>query len=309
MTPLASPWPDISRFAAGNTGIDYVWSFDAGPPGPHVMVNALTHGNEPCGAVAIAALLDDGIRPARGRLTLSFANIAAYRAFRDEGDVTARFLDRDLNRLWRDDWIAADKDSREAARAREMAPLLGTVDMLLDLHSTASVATPFFVIAELEKTRRLADAMAWPPLQQLMPGGCQDGRHMVDYGRFSDPDCGATAVTVDCGRHLDPAAGDIAIRAARRFLAICEIGTGAADETDTDPIRRYRTGEPYIVQFDAFRLAIPEDGFVPVAKGGLVAMDGELEVRAPHDTTIIAPRPTPEKGSTAFIWTTEVDEG
>lgn len=36
----------------GNTGVDYVHRFDSGVPGPHVLFNALTHGNEFCGMVA-----------------------------------------------------------------------------------------------------------------------------------------------------------------------------------------------------------------------------------------------------------------
>ena len=43
---------DISAYRAGNTGIDYVHRFESGKPGPHVLINALTHGNEFCGMVA-----------------------------------------------------------------------------------------------------------------------------------------------------------------------------------------------------------------------------------------------------------------
>jgi predicted deacylase len=45
--------PDIEPYRAGNTGIDYVTTFDSGIAGPHVLVTALTHGNEICGAVAL----------------------------------------------------------------------------------------------------------------------------------------------------------------------------------------------------------------------------------------------------------------
>ena len=81
MSALGWP-PDISRFAEGNTGVPYVSTFSAEADGPHVMVNGLTHGNEPAGAYAVARLLDKAVRPRRGRLTLSFANVLAYEAFR-----------------------------------------------------------------------------------------------------------------------------------------------------------------------------------------------------------------------------------
>lgn len=301
-------WPDLAPYAGGNTGIPFVWSFAAVAPGSHLMINCLTHGNEPCGAIAVSRLLDQGIRPARGMLTLSFANVAAYESFRASRDLPARYLDRDLNRLWRDDWVDADQSSREAARARDLRPVLRTVDALLDLHSTASVSRPFFVIADLAKARRLADEMGWPPTQQLMPGGCLDGRHMIDYAAFSDPSQRAVAVTVECGRHFDPASGEVADAAATRFLAV----TGAVDAagptpaSQKEPIHRYRVIEPYVLRTDRFSLCIPDGGFVRVSAGQRVAIDGGDDVVAPYDVTIIAPRPNPVVGSPAFLWAVEV---
>ena len=45
-------FPDLGRWATGNTGIPYVFTFAATRPGPHVLVQALTHGNEVCGRCA-----------------------------------------------------------------------------------------------------------------------------------------------------------------------------------------------------------------------------------------------------------------
>jgi hypothetical protein len=70
--------------------------------GRHVMINALTHGNEPCGAAAVIRLLDRAVRPTRGRLTFGFASVEAF-AVHCAGTILRRaLLDRDLNRLWRD---------------------------------------------------------------------------------------------------------------------------------------------------------------------------------------------------------------
>ena len=44
--------PDSAPYKKGNTALDYVTTLDGGRPGPHVVVNALTHGNKYCGAVA-----------------------------------------------------------------------------------------------------------------------------------------------------------------------------------------------------------------------------------------------------------------
>ena len=55
--PIELQAPDLSRWANGNTGTPYVWRFESGRAGPQVMVQALTHGNEICGAIALDALL------------------------------------------------------------------------------------------------------------------------------------------------------------------------------------------------------------------------------------------------------------
>ncbi|MEK9944820.1 MAG: hypothetical protein VW999_02420 [Alphaproteobacteria bacterium] len=68
---------DLSPYKDGGAGIDYVHTFDSGADGPHVMINAINKGNEICGSEAVETLLDDKLRPRRGKLTLSFANVAA----------------------------------------------------------------------------------------------------------------------------------------------------------------------------------------------------------------------------------------
>ena len=69
--PLQIHPVDISAYKAGNTGIDYAWTFDSGRPGPHVMINAVIHGNELCGAIAVDLLFREGVRPKAGKLSLS----------------------------------------------------------------------------------------------------------------------------------------------------------------------------------------------------------------------------------------------
>jgi predicted deacylase len=93
-------FPDLDRWAAGNSGLRYVWTFAAAHPGPHVLLQAITHGNEVCGAIALDWLLDSGFRPLRGTLSICFANVAAYRTFDSADPVTSRCVDEDYNRLW-----------------------------------------------------------------------------------------------------------------------------------------------------------------------------------------------------------------
>ena len=72
--PVELTAPDIEPYRKGNTGIEFVTSFDSGVPGPHVAINAITHGNEICGAIALDALLKQGVRPVKGKLSFAFVN-------------------------------------------------------------------------------------------------------------------------------------------------------------------------------------------------------------------------------------------
>jgi len=93
------------------------------------MINALTHGNEVCGVIVVDALLRAKLRPRCGRLTLAFANVAAYRRFDATKPDAARFVAEDFNRAWTravlDD---TSRTSSELERAREMRPVSTSAD-------------------------------------------------------------------------------------------------------------------------------------------------------------------------------------
>ena len=73
--PVELTAPDIEPYRTGNTGVEFVTTFDSGVVGPHVMINAVTHGNEICGAIALDALLKADVRPVQGKLTLGFLSL------------------------------------------------------------------------------------------------------------------------------------------------------------------------------------------------------------------------------------------
>src|SRR5450432_2346057 len=89
--------PDIERHRRSQSGTEFVHTFASGKPGPHVMVNALTHGNEICGAIVVDRLLLEEVRPTRGKLTLAFANVEAFARFDPAYPYASRFVDEDFN--------------------------------------------------------------------------------------------------------------------------------------------------------------------------------------------------------------------
>jgi predicted deacylase len=65
--PVEITGPDISPYKKGNTGINYIHTFDSKKAGPHVLVSAVVHGNEPCGAIAIDWFMKQSQRPIQGK--------------------------------------------------------------------------------------------------------------------------------------------------------------------------------------------------------------------------------------------------
>ena len=154
--------PDISPWLPGNTGIEGFTTRNSGKPGPHVALVALMHGNEYAGAIVLERLLREGLRPLRGRLTCGFANLAAFARFDPRQPTASRFIDEDLNRLWDAAVLDGPRRSGELQRAREMRPLIDTVDVLLDLHSMLWPSDPLILCGSSPKGRALATAIGEP---------------------------------------------------------------------------------------------------------------------------------------------------
>ena len=86
------------------------------------MINALTHGNEVCGAYAVDQLFRWDARPALGKLTLAFANVDAFSRFSVERPADSRWVDEDFNRVWSDDRLDGPRAGSELVRARRSDP-------------------------------------------------------------------------------------------------------------------------------------------------------------------------------------------
>ena len=154
--------PDIESYRKGNTGVEFVTTFDSDKPGPHVMINAVTHGNEICGAIALDALFKADVRPSRGKLTLGFINHRAFHNFDPLNPDDSRFVDEDFNRVWVEDRLDSDEDSAELRRARELRPVFDSVDLLLDIHSMGTHSAALMICNGLEKEREFARQVNFP---------------------------------------------------------------------------------------------------------------------------------------------------
>lgn len=218
--------PDISDWRAGNTGTEGVWRFDSGHTGRHVMITALVHGNELCGAWALKGLLEACIRPQHGVLTLAFCNLAAFDRFDASNHDAARFVDEDLNRQWLPDRIA-DASTQERKRAAALQPFVERADWLLDLHSMHERAAPLLLTGIQPRNLALARALRTPQ-HVVVDAGHQDGVRMRDFGRFGWTDSLAPetrSLLIECGFHGDLSSRTVAQDLCVRFL----VEAGALD--------------------------------------------------------------------------------
>jgi predicted deacylase len=298
-------FPDVERWAAGNAGIPYVWRFESAKRGPDVVVQALTHGNEVCGAIALDALLAEGFRPARGSFTGVFANVDAYRRFDRSDPFASRCVDEDFNRLWSAEVLDGPRSSLELARARALRPVIDRADHLLDLHSMTDPCPPLALAGRQAKGLALARAIG-VPAHVVIDAGHAAGKRLRDYAFFDEARDPRSAVLIECGQHWERAAPAVAREATLRFLAHFRLADAGflGERLDPAPPPAQRTIEvthAVTIQSDAFSFARPVRGLDVIARGGtLLAQDGERPVTTPYDgCVLIMPTRRPRKGETA----------
>ncbi len=301
-------------------------SYASAAPGTRLIVLGAVHGDETCGTRAIervAREIDAGaLRLAAGRLTLvPVTNPLAYEHRRRAGD-------RNLNRRLAPTDTPGEYEDHVA---NWLCPLLATHEVLLDLHSFRSPGVPFVFIGPGDNTGTLEpffqsareEALAvrlgvgravdgWlatyaagvarrHDLAALLPGAALDldpryGIGTTEYMRS----VGGWAVTLECGRHDDPEAPDVAYRAIVATLA----HLGLVDTPDPVPAGRIETLSlcEVVDKLDAAdTFASSWSSFDPVLAGAVIGTrhDGTA-VLAPYDATIVFPNPAAEAGQEWF---------
>jgi predicted deacylase len=293
-------------------------------PGPRLIVLGAVHGNEVAGVKAIRQMLDaldaGEVRIRRGVLTLvPITNPLAYAR-------NARMGDRNLNRNLGTSAVPQDFEDR---LGNVLCPLLANHDVLLDLHSFASLGEPFLLFgpenndSELEPFSRAAEEARLA--RYLGPRRIVEGwmrtyeqgvaRRRARSARLgitldTDPNYGVGtteymraqggyAVTLECGHHTDEAAPAVGLHAIRQAVALL----GLADIALSPPPDRH---EVLRLEEVTDRLH-PDDRFVKswssfdeLSAGEPIGIrhDGTV-VSAPADGRIVFPNAKAEPG---FEW-------
>ncbi len=286
--------PDLSRWRAGNTRVEGVWRFEADRPGPHVAVTALLHGNELCGAWAVAGLLEklaSGVALQRGRLTLALCNLAAFERFDAGRPDASRFVDEDLNRQWSVPRLA-DASTLERRRAAQLWPWLCDADWLMDLHSMHEPGSPLLLTGTLARHVDFARALGIGG-HVVIDAGHADGARLRDFGPFGNPAAQACSLLVECGWHGDPLSRRVAEDAVFRLMQL----SGCIDPAQL-PSQWRLAGPPaswaltvtqaIVARSTRFRFAQPWGNLERVARRGtLIATDDDGPVCSPYDDCVL----------------------
>ncbi len=229
--PFELPCPELGRWREGNTGTEGVWQFHGAEAGRSVLVTALVHGNELCGAWALLAALEAGLRPRCGTLTLAFCNLAAFDRFDATQPDASRFVDEDFNRVWGPGLAGLEATTSERRRARALQPFVEQADWLLDLHSMHEPGEPLLLTGLPMRHIRLARELGAPRCI-ISDAGHREGLRLRDHGRFGAmADDDSRALLLECGYHGALSSRTVALDMLARFLA----ASGALTLTDLPP--------------------------------------------------------------------------
>ena len=290
--PIELRIPDIGPWKNGASGVDWVHVLDSGQAGPRVMVQALTHGNEICGAIALDWLLRTRFRPQGGCLTLAFANVEAFARFDSADPFPSRCVDEDYNRVWDDESLFGPRDSSELRRARRLQPFVDAAELMLDIHSMSEPCRPLMVCGQAEKNVAYARELG-VPADLLIDTGHPAGLRMMERGAFGDPSSSKRALLVECGQHWEKAAAEVAIDTVVRFLGLTGLAGPAWVQANVrlplPPVQRLvRVTEAVVACSADFRFLVPTVGLSVVPKAGTpIAQDGDRIWATPYDDAVL----------------------
>ena len=281
-------------------------SYSTGAAGPLMIATGGIHGNEPSGARAIDRVFEtlQAAAPSfRGRVLGLTGNLAAL----NRGE---RFLDRDLNRAWRPERMAALAGVRPedlVGEDRELVELGGEIGaalqsrtgaaVFLDLHTTSSDSAPFAIVSDSRVNRRLALDLKVPillGLEESLEGTLLNWVNAL----------GHVAIGFEAGRHDAPES--LARHEAAMWLSL--VACGCLAEGDAERIaglsaRRALLAEatrglPATLELRHRHAIRPEDDFAmnpgfknffPIQKGAVVAHDRAGDVRAEEGGYLFMP--------------------
>jgi hypothetical protein len=257
------------------------------------------HGNEPAGSRAAQRVLErlesKGVE-LRGRLVFLAGNLKALAE-------QTRFVDRDLNRQWTPEKLAAiESGAANHAEADEQRDLLAVMRAeldeiqspvyFLDLHTTSAVSPPFLTVGDTLRNRAFARTFPLPLILGLEEQ--VDGALLEYLNNFGMITMGAETGQHDCDGSVDRAEAVLWWALHRS-----EMVPGAIDVAPfVEILRETSRGVPPVIEVryrhaiteqDEFKMIPGFDNFAPIRKGQVVAHDRNGPVHANETGLMLLP--------------------
>ncbi len=266
-----------------------IWQISGDQPGVHVAVLGGVHGDEMTGIEVVKTLKDmfaaKGKKLDKGKLTLILGNEEAIKMGK-RGTTP----DHNLNRMFSDEHLAGpDLGFYESRRAHELAPILKSADISLDIHSTSVPTLPFLPCAfspRHEKVYRWFDAgivLADPDF--ILGGKRSTTDEYVDH-------CGGIGICFETGYAGDTSRLPVVVKSIQNILA--DQGLVATAEPLLPPkpsYRVFRLTRKIDLTDAGFRYVkgFPQS-FQEVRKGEVIGYHGAVPETAEEDGVIAFPR-------------------
>ncbi len=279
--------------------------------GPLVVAIGGIHGNETAGVTALEQLFDllreePLLNPGfsfRGELLALRGNLEALR-------VGKRYVDTDLNRIWRHVVRGVD-NTYASTEARELDGMLAAIEhvleessaaeiVLLDLHTTTATGGVFAITGDDGPSLSLAAELGVPVIKGMLSGLQGTTLSHFRSGRY-DLDRPCRAVTFEAGTHEDPRSVERALAATVNLLR--SIGCVRDEDVSThheETLRAANPGVPIVMELvyvhelptdeaHGFRMRAGYRNFQPVREGELLAEDRGGPIAAPCSGYLLMP--------------------
>ena len=281
-------FPSLEGVVMGEVGSG-IWQVSAPDPGPHVVILGGVHGDEKTGIIVVEKLRDTFMpgkeNLTRGKLSLVLGNEEAIRMNR-RGTTT----EHNLNRLFTAGHLAGPVlDFYESRRAHELAPILASADISIDIHSTSVPSRPFLPCAFTPRHERVyqwfdADLVLMDP-DYILGGERSTTDEYVDS-------CGGIGICFETGFAGDTSRGPVVLESIRNILA--DQGMIVLHHPLNPPEPSYKVyclARKILLTGEGFSYAGPfPEPFQHVKKGEIIGYHGNRPETADHDGVIAFPK-------------------
>lgn len=253
--------------------------------GPTSIILVGVHGNEICGVEALGEILPS-LQIESGRVVFCYANPLAI-------IENKRFVEQNLNRMFKDATFLTDDDKKsyEFARAEFLKPYLLEASALLDVHASFTPESQPFVICEPNASgivEYLPVGLVVSGFDLVEPGG-------TDYFMNAN---GKIGICLECGYLKDPLSVARAKEGIFSFLSARGHLSGTLTKKQQEYIRMYSL---YYTKTDSFKLEKQFMDFEYIKRGQDIGYDGDEKIIAQKDSVILFARNREHIGDEAFL--------